>query len=113
MSALELRTYRAAEGKREALLARFRDHTIALFEKHGMRSGGYWRDEADPDVLVYLIRHVGDPSANWQAFRDDPEWQRVAAESSIDGPLAVEILSSYLVDTELTGVSPLDRLRDR
>ena len=30
----ELRIYTAAEGKLEALNARFRDHTCSLFDKH-------------------------------------------------------------------------------
>ena len=36
----ELRVYSAAAGKLPELLARFRDHTMQLFEKHGMR---IWR----------------------------------------------------------------------
>lgn len=38
----ELRTYITNEGKLEALLARFRDHTCRLFEKHGIQNIGYW-----------------------------------------------------------------------
>ena len=36
----EMRTYYANEGKLDALKARFRDHTVALFKKHGMTNVG-------------------------------------------------------------------------
>ena len=41
MQVFELRTYTAAEGKHDDLLARFRDHTLRIFEKHGMTNVGY------------------------------------------------------------------------
>ena len=34
----ELRTYTAPDGKLGELNARFRDHTIRIFNKHGMKS---------------------------------------------------------------------------
>ena len=37
----ELRTYTTHEGKLDALNARFRDHTVGLFKKHGIESIGY------------------------------------------------------------------------
>ena len=36
----EMRTYYAAPAKLDALQARFRDHTLSLFEKHGMTNVG-------------------------------------------------------------------------
>src|SRR6266478_3988022 len=38
----ELRIYTAAPGKLESLHRRFREHTLRLFEKHGIKSVGYW-----------------------------------------------------------------------
>ena len=38
----ELRTYTAEPGRLDALDARFRDHTIKLFDKHGMTNVAYW-----------------------------------------------------------------------
>lgn len=40
--AYELRIYTAAPGKLPELLARFRNHTCKLFEKHGMENIGFW-----------------------------------------------------------------------
>ena len=38
----ELRTYVTNPGKLDNLNARFRDHTVGLFKKHGIESVGYW-----------------------------------------------------------------------
>jgi hypothetical protein len=44
----ELRTYHAYEGKLDALLTRFRDHTVDIFNRHGMTSIGYWLPMDEP-----------------------------------------------------------------
>jgi hypothetical protein len=87
----ELRTYVANEGKFEALKARFRDHTIRIFARHGMESIGYWIPQ-DPDkknTLIYVIAHKSREQAtkNWTDFRADPEWKKVAADSEKDGKI--------------------------
>src|SRR5215475_2487233 len=76
----ELRTYEAVPGKIDALLQRFRDHAVALFEKHGMTNIGFWLatdDEGKPkETLVYLVAHASREAAqkSWEAFWADPEW---------------------------------------
>ena len=86
----ELRTYTTNEGRLGALNARFRDHTTRLFKKHGMNNVAYWTPFEKPDfsnTLIYLIHHASreQADANWKAFLSDPEWQKVARESQIDG----------------------------
>ena len=86
----ELRTYTTNPGKLGLLNQRFRDHTLRLFEKHGMTNIGYWTPFDRPEVestLIYLIRHVNrdQADANWKAFGQDPEWKKVARESQVDG----------------------------
>ena len=88
----ELRTYVANEGKFEALKTRFRDHTIRIFARHGMESIGYWipqDPEKSKNTLTYIIAHTSREQAtkNWVAFRADPEWQKVAAESEKNGKI--------------------------
>src|SRR4051795_5870689 len=53
----ELRTYtvRAGGGDINLLPARFRDHTNALFKKHGMTIVGFWQPVAKPDQLIYIL----------------------------------------------------------
>jgi hypothetical protein len=96
----ELRTYTTHEGRLPALEARFRDHTMALFEKHGMRNVGYWIPVDRPNTLIYIIAHDGEDAiaGNWKAFASDPEWQAAYRDSVADGPILVEdgIVSQFM-----------------
>ena len=89
----EMRTYYAAPGKLEALNARFRDHTCALFRKHGMEIIGFWmpvdKEQGAENRLVYVLAHKSRESAtkSFADFRDDPEWKKVRAESEVNGRL--------------------------
>ena len=74
----ELRIYTAAEGKLEALNARFRDHTCALFEKHGLTNIGYWVPvDAKDNRLIYVISSPNRAAhtKSWKAFLNDPDWK--------------------------------------
>jgi hypothetical protein len=100
----ELRTYTAAPGKMPELQKRFRDHTMQIFEKHGMKSVGYWVSDKDPDVLIYILAHKSREAAakSWKEFRDDPEWKRVFAESQKNGSLTKKVLSVYMTPTDFS-----------
>ncbi len=103
----ELRTYTAAEGKHDALLARFRDHTMRIFDKHGMTNVGYWTPQEAPgsdQTLVYLLAHPSRAAAdaNWQAFIADPEWQEVFEASRVEGPLIAGLERLYLEPTDFS-----------
>jgi len=103
----ELRTYTAADGKYEDLLARFRDHTLRIFEKHGMTSVGYWTPQDAPlseNTLVYLLAHPSREAADesWRSFSADPEWQRVSEESQRNGRLVVGLERVYLDPTDFS-----------
>ncbi len=107
----ELRTYHAAPGKFDALHARFRDHTCALFEKHGFTMVGFWTPQdghgLPAETLVYLLafsnRHAADEA--WSAFRADPEWIRAKAESEEQGVLTTAIESVFLTATDYSPLS--------
>ena len=81
----ELRTYTCYEGKLDALKARFRDHTIEIFKRHGMESVGYWvpQDDRKNNTLMYILIHPSREAADqhWKEFSADPEWKKVSAES--------------------------------
>jgi len=105
----ELRTYTASPGKLDALNARFREHTNALFEKHGMTVIGFFTPlEGDRrnDTLVYILAFPDRAArdASWKAFRDDPEWVRVKAESEVNGSLTVKIESVVLGPTDYSPI---------
>lgn len=100
----ELRTYTASPGKLDALNARFRDHTVALFKKHGMEIVGFWvpidKDAGAGEKLVYILGHQSRAAAeaSWNAFRADPEWVKVKADSekAAGGSLTVKVESVFL-----------------
>ena len=105
----EIRTYTAAPGKLDALKARFRDHTIRIFDKHDMKSIGYWAPQDAPlsqNTLIYILAHESRDAAkkNWAAFQADPEWVKARDASQVDGKL-VEKVESVFADP--TDFSPL------
>ena len=103
----ELRTYTPAPGRMDALLARFRDHTTKLFDKHGIRNVGYWVTadaKGDDQKLIYLVSHPNreDAAKDWKAFGEDPEWQKARAETERDGKLTTKVESVYLTPTDFS-----------
>lgn len=102
----ELRTYTAAPGKLDAMNARFRNHTLALFKKHGMEVVGFWvptdKGAGAGEKLVYLLAHKSRPAAeaSWKAFRADPAWVAAKAASEMDGVLAAKVETVFLAATD-------------
>ena len=95
----ELRIYTAAEGKLEALNARFRDHTCALFEKHGLTNVGYWVPlDAKDNRLIYVISSPNREAhaKSFKAFLNDPDWKKAYAASTKNGRLVAKIESTFL-----------------
>ena len=92
----ELRIYHCQPGRLPALKTRFRDHTLKLFEKHGMENICYFDSEApegkQPD-LVYLIAHKTQESGvkSWEGFLADPVWAKVRDDSEKDGKIIEKI----------------------
>jgi len=105
----EMRTYTAAEGKFDAVNARFRDHTRRLFEKHGMKNIGYWTPSEGPLVgttLIYILEHQSRDAAraSWAAFSKDPEWLKAKAESEAGGRIVAKAESVFLTATDYSAI---------
>jgi hypothetical protein len=106
----ELRIYHAAPGKFEALKARFRDHVLDLFAKHGLEAiGGYYTPSEGPDVgntIIYVLVHESREAAdrNWGAFAADPVWVKAKADSEADGPLTTSVTREWLSPTDFSPV---------
>lgn len=101
----ELRTYTAPEGKLPELQKRFRDHTLRIFEKHGMKNVGYWVPQDAPakdTTLIYIISHASRDAAkkSWADFGADPEWKKVAAESQVNGRILSGVVSVYMAPAD-------------
>ena len=106
----EMRTYTAAEGKFDAVNARFRDHTVKLFEKHGMKNIGYWTPVEGPtggdDVDLHPRaqeprRREGELGGVWCR----PEWQKARAESEAGGRILAKAPESVFLTA--TDYSPI------
>jgi hypothetical protein len=105
----ELRTYTAAEGKLDAVNARFRDHTVRIFEKHHMKSVGYWLPSEGPmagTTLIYILEHPSREEArkNWAEFSADPEWQKAKTESEVNGRIVAKAESVFMTPTEYSAI---------
>ncbi|MAF10074.1 NIPSNAP family protein [Candidatus Poribacteria bacterium] len=92
----EHRTYIIPPGKMDAILARFRDHTMGLFERHGIEVVGFWVTdigERSYGELVYLTAwpDLNAREAGWTAFRQDADWIAARAESERDGPIVAQV----------------------
>jgi NIPSNAP protein len=103
----ELRVYHAAPGKLPELLARFREHTTKLFERHGMKNVGYWTPVDEPEkskTLIYILYHPSreTAAANWKAFQDDPEWKSVKEKSEANGKLTEKVDSTFMALTDFS-----------
>jgi hypothetical protein len=103
----ELRVYHAAQGKLGELLARFREHTIKIFDRHGMKSVAYWTPLDEPEksnTLIYILQHPSREAAaaNWKSFQDDPEWKSVHEKSEANGKLVDKVDSTFLTLTDFS-----------
>lgn len=105
----EIRTYTCNEGRLPALEARFRDHTVAIFNRHGMASIGYWIPQDAPrsqDTLIYILAHPSREAAkqHWDEFRDDPEWKKVQADSEASGKIVNHVDSVFADPTDFSPI---------
>ncbi len=101
----ELRIYTAVLGKLDNVVARFRDHTCKLFEKHGMTNVGYWTATPDDGKLYYILAHASKAAADesWKAFIADPEWKEVVKQTEANGKIVASLERHYMA---ATGYSP-------
>jgi hypothetical protein len=101
----ELRTYTTHPGRLPALNKRFKDHTMKLFEKHGMKNEMYWVP-TDPklaeNTLIYVISHDSEDAAkkSWDGFRADPEWHKARDASEADGKIVLKVDFVFMKKTD-------------
>jgi len=105
----ELRTYTSPDGKLGELHKRFRDHTRRIFDKHGMKSVGYWTPQDAPlsqNTLIYILEHPSRDAAKkaWADFQADPEWQKVSAESQVNGRIVSGVVSVFMDATDYSAI---------
>ena len=96
----ELRIYRCVPGRKPALLSRFENETLRIWEKHGIRQVGFWTTliGKSSQEITYMLAwdSMAEREKRWGAFLADPEWVAVVAKTEKDGQL-VENISSQLL----------------
>lgn len=104
----ELRIYHCLPGKLPALLKRFENATLKIWEKHGIRQAGFWTVAigGSNHDLYYLLAwdSLADRDKKWAAFAADPEWQKARAESEKDGPILTHFSNQILAPTSFSSV---------
>ena len=104
----ELRIYRCVPGRLPDLLARFRNHTLKLWEKHGIRQAGFWTTlvGASNQDLHYLLawESLAERETKWAAFATDPDWLAVRAETEANGQIVANVENAILVPTDFSSV---------
>ena len=109
----ELRIYYPNPGKAVDLNTRFREHTLKLFEKHGMRNVAYWNELATPDApegrLIYVLAYPSRAARDedWKSFGVDPAWRAVVSASEANGKLVAKVDSIFMA---MADYSPLTKL---
>lgn len=104
----EMRTYRCLPGRMPALLKRFQEHTLAIWDRHGIRQAGFWTYAVGPsnNELVYLIawESMAERESKWSAFQADPAWIKARTESEADGPILENVANAFLQPTAFSSV---------
>jgi hypothetical protein len=104
----ELRVYHCLPNRLPALLKRFENHTLRIWERHGIRQAGFWTTaigESNHD-LTYLLawESLAEREQKWPAFLSDPEWIAARADSEKDGPILTSFSNSILQPTSFSSV---------
>jgi hypothetical protein len=104
----ELRVYRCLPNRLPALLKRFNDHTIKIWEKHGIRQAGFWTTLVGEsnNELIYMLAwdSMAERETKWTTFQADPEWQAARADSEKDAPILANVASQFLAPTAFSSV---------
>lgn len=104
----ELRIYTAVAGHLPDVIARFRHHTLGIWERHGIRPVGFWTTlvGADSNELTYMLawESLAEREAKWAAFTRDPEWGHARQASESEGQIVARIASSLLVPTAFSAL---------
>jgi hypothetical protein len=102
----ELRIYQSVPGRMQALLSRFQNHTLRIWEKHGIRQAGFWTTlvgESSQQVTYMLAwESMAEREKRWKAFLTDPEWVATATATEKEGPLVQNIRNELLMPTSFS-----------
>jgi NIPSNAP len=105
----ELRVYRTLPGQMPRLLERFREHTVAIWARLGIRPVGFWITAVglhEGTELTYMLAwdSWADRQARWAVFQADAQWRRVKSDSERAGFLIADIRNELLTPTDFSAL---------
>jgi hypothetical protein len=104
----EYRIYRCIPGRLPALLKRFNDQTLKIWEKHGIKQAGFWTvlvGDGSQDLHYMLAcESLADREKKWNTFQADPAWHKARDDSEKDGPIIANITSSFMRPTAFSAM---------
>jgi hypothetical protein len=104
----EMRVYRCVPGRLPALLKRFEQTTLKLWEKHGIRPSGFFTTlvGASNQELTYLLawESLAEREQKWAAFQSDPDWITARAKTEADGQIVDNIVNQMLAPTAFSAM---------
>lgn len=104
----EMRVYRCVPGRLPDLLKRFENHTLKIWERHGIRQAGFFTTVVgqSSQELTYFLQwdSMADRDTKWTAFATDPVWLSTRAETEKNGQIVENITSQFLTPTAFSAV---------
>jgi hypothetical protein len=104
----EMRVYDCLPGRLPALLQRFSEHTLALWDKHGIRQAGFFTTMVGQNNqrLTYFLawESLAEREAKWTAFTRDPDWLKARDDSERDGQILANVSNELLAPTAFSAV---------
>lgn len=103
----EVRVYEAMPGRLGDLNNRFREITLPIWARLGIRPVAFWTTLVGPsnNALFYILSwdSMAERERLWALFMTDGEWLRRKGEMDRDGPLVARAENQLL---QLTDYSP-------
>ncbi len=104
----EMRVYHAVPGRLPDLLKRFENHTLKIWEKHGIKQAGFFTTLIGEtnQQLVYFLQweSLADRERRWGGFMVDQEWLAVRAETEKNGQIVAKVINQILAPTAFSSV---------
>jgi hypothetical protein len=101
----EYRAYYVMPGRMPDIQKRFRDVTMKLFGKHGIKVVGFWDTvvgESNELVYICAFDDLEHRQRAWKAFQADPEWQAARKQSEMNGPLVERVVNKIWRPTDFS-----------
>ena len=104
----ELRIYDCCPGRLPALLNRFQNITLKLWDKHGIKQAGFFTTvigENNHRLTYFLVwESLAEREKKFAAFQADPEWIEKRAQTEKDAPIVANVSSQILTPTAFSSV---------